>query len=217
MKIRILLVDDHAVLREGLRLLLSGQPDLEVVGEAAEGREAVRLAAALRPHVAIVDIAMPDLNGIEAARRTRETAPGVRVVILSMHSAPRHVLHAFQAGAAGYLLKESAGSEVVEAVRAVHAGRRYLCREISGSVVDALLARAADPESDGPLARLTAREREILQWAAEGKSNAEIAGLLGLSARTVESHRAHLMEKLGLPNLPALVKFALQHGLTTLR
>lgn len=216
MRIRILLADDHAVLRDGLRLLLGGQADLEVVGEAADGRAAVRQAQALTPHVALVDIAMPDLNGIEATRRIREAAPATRVIVLSMHSAPGHVLRAFQAGALGYLLKESAGSEVVEAIRAVHAGRRYLCREISGSVVDALLARAAGPEAEDPLGRLTAREREILQLAAEGQSNLQIAEALGLSPRTVESHRAHLMEKLGLPNLAALVRFAIQHGLTPL-
>lgn len=213
MTIRILLVDDHAVMRDGLRALLEAEPDLRVVGNAGDGREGVKQALALRPEVAILDVAMPGLNGVEAARQIVEACPETRVIMLSMYSAAEYVFRALQAGARGYLLKDSAGQSVVEAVRAVHAGRRYLCPSISETVIDDYV-RQHTPQD--PLGLLTQREREILQLLVEGKSSAEMGALLSLSSKTVETYRSRIMEKLGIDNLPGLVKFALQHGLTTL-
>jgi len=215
-EIRVFLADDHAVVRDGLRLLLEAQPDIKVVGDAANGWDAVRRVARLRPDVAILDIAMPELNGIEATQQIREVCPSTQVVILSMHSTSEHVFHALQAGARGYLLKESAGIEVVNAVRAVHVGRRYLSQKISDRVIDDYVRQREAVEARSPLARLSPREREILQLVVEGKSSAEIAGLLYLSPKTVETYRSRLMRKLGISDLPRLVKFAIQHGLTPL-
>jgi DNA-binding NarL/FixJ family response regulator len=214
--ITVLLADDHAVVRDGLRLLLEAQPDLSVIGDAANGREAVRQAARLCPDVVVMDIAMPELNGIEAAREIGEVCPSTQIIILSIHSTTEHVFRALQAGARGYLLKESAGIEVVNAVRAVHAGHRYLSQKISDSLVDDYVRQRQAAEAKSPLARLSPREREVLQLVVEGKSSAEIADTLSLSVKTVETYRTRLMHKLGVSDLPALVKFAIQHGLTPL-
>ncbi|MBL8058000.1 MAG: response regulator transcription factor [Anaerolineales bacterium] len=213
MTIRILLIDDHAVMRDGLRALLEADSELRVVGDAADGREGVRQAQALRPDVAIVDIAMPGLNGVEAARQIGESCPETRVIMLSMYSAAEYVYRALQAGARGYLLKESAGPSVVEAVRAVYSGRRYLSPALSETVLDEYVRQRAKQD---PLSLLSQREREVLQLLVEGKSSAEMGALLGLSSKTVETYRSRIMEKLGIDNVPGLVKFALQHGLTTL-
>jgi DNA-binding NarL/FixJ family response regulator len=214
--ITVFLADDHAVVCNGLRLLLETQPDIQVVGDAATGRAAVRGVAELHPDVAVVDIAMPELNGIEATRQIRETSPATQVVILSMHATSEHIFRALQAGARGYLLKESAGSEVAQAVRAVHAGRRYLSQRVSDQVLDDYMGQREVSEAQSPLARLSAREREILQLAVEGKSNAEIADILSLSPQSVKTYRSRLMQKLGLDDFASLVKFAIQHGLTPL-
>lgn len=216
MTITVLLADDHAVVRDGLRLLLEAQPDLSVIGDAANGREAVRQVARLCPDVVVMDIAMPELNGIEAAREIGEVCPSTQIIILSIHSTTEHVFRALQAGARGYLLKESAGIEVVNAVRAVHAGHRYLSQKISDSLVDDYVRQRQAAEAKSPLARLSPREREVLQLVVEGKSSAEIADTLSLSVKTVETYRTRLMHKLGVSDLPALVKFAIQHGLTPL-
>jgi len=216
MNITVLLADDHAVVRDGLRSLLEALGDMTVIGDAADGREAVRQVAQLRPDVAIVDIAMPELNGIETTRHIREVCPSARVIILSMHSTAEHIFRALQAGARGYLLKESAGSELVHAVRAVHAGGYYLSQRIPSQVLDQALRQHKTPATESPLARLSQREREILQLVVEGKSSAEIALTLSLSPKTVETYRSRLMEKLGVSDLPSLVKFAIQHGLTPL-
>lgn len=214
MPIRVLLADDHAVVRDGLRYLLEAQGDIAVVGGAANGRLAVQQAQQLVPDVVVMDIAMPELNGIDAARQIREVSPATRIIILSMHSTPEHIRHALQAGAQGYLLKESAGTEVAQAVRAVHAGRRYLSQKITETVIgDYVLQRAADPVED-LLARLSAREREILQLVAEGRTSAQIANILHLSPKSVETYRSRLMRKLGIGDVAGLVKFAIQHGLT---
>jgi DNA-binding NarL/FixJ family response regulator len=210
--ITVFLADDHAVVRDGLKLLLETQPDLQVVGQATDGREAVRQVATLHPRVSILDIAMPELNGIEAARQIRTACPETRVIILSMHSNREHIFQALQAGARGYLLKEAAGAEVIQAVRAVAAGGRYLSQKISNLVIDEYL-RQGEAAGSSPLARLSPREREVLQLVAEGKSTAEIAQILPLSSKTVDTYRSRLMEKLGLKDLSALIKFALQHGL----
>ena len=213
MTIRVLLADDHAVVRDGLHLLLEGQPTIRVIGEASNGREVIGLAQHLQPDVIVMDIAMPELNGIEAARQIRAACPSTRIIILSMHSTSEHVFRALQAGATGYLLKESAGAEVVDAVRAVHAGRRYLSQKL----IETGIYHVFDQRGiESPLDRLSAREREVLQLTVEGKSSVEIAALLSLSSKTVETYRSRLMHKLGLSDLPGLVKFAIQHGLTSL-
>lgn len=216
MSITVFLADDHAVVRDGLRYLLEAQPDIEVVGDAADGREAVHQVGGLCPDVVIVDIAMPQLNGIEAARQMRAACPCTEVIILSMHSTSEHIFRALQAGALGYILKESAGVEVVKAVRATHAGHRYLSQKISDQLVDDYLRHRTDEGAPSPLEELTPREREVLQLVVEGKTSAEIAGILHLSPKTVETYRSRLMRKLDIGDLPSLVKFAIQHGLTTL-
>jgi DNA-binding NarL/FixJ family response regulator len=214
--ITVFLADDHAVVRDGLRLLLEAQPDIAIVGDAANGRDAVRQVAQLRPDVVIMDIAMPELNGIEAARQIREVCPTAQVMILSMHSTSEHIFRALQAGVHGYLLKESAGVEVVNAVRAVYAGQRYLSQKISDRVLDDYVRQREVVEAQSPLARLSSREREVLQLVVEGKSSAEISDTLSLSPNTVDTYRSRLMRKLGVSDLPGLVKFAIQHGLTSL-
>jgi DNA-binding NarL/FixJ family response regulator len=214
MSISVFLADDHAVLRDGLRFLLEARPDIEVVGEAANGREAVRLVSEFCPDVVIMDIIMPELNGLEAARQILEACPSTQVIILSMHSNSEHIFRALQVGARGYLLKESAGAEVVNAVCSVHAGRRYLSEDISEILVDTYVRQH---EEASPLARLSPREQEILQLTVEGKSNAEIAQILSLSPNTVKTYRSRIMEKLGINDLPGLVKFAVLHGLTPLK
>ena len=216
MTITVFLADDHAVVRDGLRLLLEAQGDITVVGAAANGRLAVRQVGQLRPDVVVMDIAMPELNGIEATRQIRQRQLPTQVVILSVHSTAEHVFRSLQAGARGYLLKESAGTEVVNAVRAVHAGRRYLSQKISDGVIDGYLQQRQIVEAESPLARLSPREREVLQLVVEGKSSADIADVLALSAKTVETYRSRIMQKLGIGDLPGLVKFAIRQGLTSL-
>ncbi len=210
MKIRVLLADDHAILREGLRLLLSATPDITVVGEAGDGRNTVHLALELRPDVVVMDLAMPEMNGVEATRLLREKCPATRVVILSMHSSTEHVFRAFQAGASGYVLKESASAEVEAAVRAVHGGRRYFSLAFTVEFRAALSVAGRD----SPIDRLSVRELQVLQLVVEGYSSSEIASSVHLSPKTVETYRGRLMKKLGVDSVPALVKFAVDHGLT---
>ncbi len=216
MSITVFLADDHAVVRDGLRFLLDAQQDIKVIGVAVNGRDAVRQVTELCPDVVILDISMPELNGIEAAMQIREICPSAQVIILSMHSTTEHVFRALQAGARGYLLKESAGVEVANAVRAVIAGRRYLSEKISDQVFDDYVRQREAAEAKSPLARLSPREREVLQLVVEGKSSTEIAAILFLSPKTIETYRSRLMQKLGISDLPSLVKFAIQHGLTPL-
>lgn len=216
MTISVFLADDHAIVRDGLRALLDAQPDMAVVGDAANGRDAVRQVLHLRPAVAIVDIAMPEMNGLEAVRQIRQACPASQAIILSMHATSEHIYEALQAGALGYVLKESAGTEVVAAVRAVHGGRRFLSPRIADSVVETFLHGGIAESGASPLARLSSREREVLQLVAEGRSSAEIAETLFLSPKTVETYRSRLMQKLGVPNLAGLIRFAVQHGLTPL-
>ncbi len=216
MTITVLLADDHAVVRDGLQLLLEAQGDIKVVGDAANGHEAVHQVERLRPDVVVMDIAMPELNGIEATQQIREGCPSAQVVILSMHYTSEHIFRALQAGARGYLLKESAGIEVVNAVRTVQAGHRYLSQKISDKVIDNYVHQREAAETTSPLARLSPRERQVLQLVAEGKSSAEIASVLSLSHKTVETYRSRLMQKLGISDLPSLVKFAIRQGLIPL-
>ena len=214
MSIKVFLADDHAVVRDGLRLLLEAQKDITVVGEAAEGRETVHQAKQLCPDVVIRDIAMPELNGIDAALQIRDFCPLTQIVILSMHASNEHIYQALRAGAKGYLLKESAGKEVIHAVRAVHAGKRYFSQHITERVIDGYMHQAEATSEKSPVERLSLREREILQLVVEGKTSAEIAKVLCLSPKTVETYRSRLMEKLGISDIPGLVKFAIRHGLT---
>jgi DNA-binding NarL/FixJ family response regulator len=213
MNITVFVADDHAVMRDGLKLLLESQENIRVVGEAQDGREAVHLVVRLRPQVVIMDISMHQMNGIEATREIRVACPETKVIILSMYSTTDHASRALQAGARGYLLKAASGIEVVKAVRAVHAGERYLSKKIEDQLINDYLT-LVEGNTDNLLVRLSHREREVLQLLAEGHSTAEIAGILPLSAKTVESYRSRLMDKLDLKNLAALIKFAIRHGLT---
>jgi RNA polymerase sigma factor (sigma-70 family) len=217
MSIRVLLADDHAVVRDGLRYILEAQADITVVGEADNGRQAVTQVRKLKPDVVVMDIAMPELNGIEATKQVRQECPSTEVAILSVYSTSEHIFRALQAGARGYLLKESAGKEVVSAVRAVHVGRRYLSHKIAETTIDDYMQQRKATEAKSPLDRLSPREREVLQLVVEGKSSKEIANILYLSPKSVETYRSRLMQKLNVNDLPALVKFAIQHGLTPLK
>lgn len=211
--INVLVVDDHGVVRDGLRVLLEAQADMCVVGVAANGREAVKQVLRLRPDVVVMDIAMPELNGIEATAQMREACPEAEVLILSMHSSTEHIFRALQAGARGYLLKDSAGSEVVEAVRAVHLGRRYLSNKIASTVIDDY---TAERRNVSPLESLSHRERQVLQLVAEGKSSVTAGEILSLSPKTIDTYRSRIMHKLDIGDMPALIKFAIQHGVTQL-
>jgi DNA-binding NarL/FixJ family response regulator len=211
--IRILIADDHGVVAEGLRHLVSANPEMEVIGLAEDGREAVRAALEAIPDVVLMDHAMPVLNGTEATRLIRERLPHTRVIMLSMYSDPVHVYRALQAGATGYIVKKSVAKEVVDAILAVHRGGRYLSKQLAEVIVDPVVDRRA-PED--PLDRLSSRERQVLQLLAEGHSVAEIAATLALSPKTVETYRARMMEKLGIFDLAGLVRFAIQQGVTEL-
>jgi DNA-binding NarL/FixJ family response regulator len=209
--IRVLLADDHTLVRAGLRGLLQGISGVEVVGEAEDGHEALRMSGELHPDVALVDIGMPGLNGLDAAVQLMRADPRIRVLILSMHTAEEYVLRALRAGCAGYLLKRSAVSELEVAVRAVARGETYLSPTVSKQVVDEYVGRTGG--SADPLEALTPRQREILQMVAEGHTSKEIAERLRLSFKTVEAHRAQIMERLGVDDVTALVRFALRVGL----
>jgi two-component system response regulator NreC len=211
-QIRIVLADDHAVMRTGLRLVLERQSDFTVVGEASDGREAVALVQREAPDVLVMDIGMPNLNGIEAARQVAGAAPQVAVVILSMHSDESYVLRALKAGARGYLLKESAESDLIAAIRAVHAGKAFFSPAVSRMLVEDYVRQLQDREIEDSYELLTTREREILQLVAEGKSNKEVAAVLNLSLYTIETHRGNLMEKLGLHTVPELILYAVRKG-----
>jgi DNA-binding NarL/FixJ family response regulator len=216
MNITVVLADDHRVVREGLRALLERHDDIKVVGEAADGQEAVKLAATLKPDVVVMDISMPVLNGIEATQQVLEVSPSSRVIILSMYSTSEHIFRSFKAGAQGYLLKESAGADVINAVRAVREGRRYLTDKITETILDDFIHQRSLAESESPVSRLSKRERHILQLVVEGKSSSEIGSQLFLSPKTIETYRSRIMHKLSINDVPGLVKFALQHGLTAL-
>ena len=210
MTIRVLIADDHALMREGLHALLGAAPGIEVVGEVSTGREAEKQVSQLNPDVVLMDIAMPDLNGIDAARAIHHKSPAVRIVMLSMHATAEYVYRAFEAGASGYLLKEMAVDEVITAVRAVYGGRNYLSPALAEFVPNFSAARHAR----SPIDSLSARERQVLQLVVEGKTSIEIAGMIHLSPKSVQTYRSRLMTKLGVSDVPSLVKFALEHGLT---
>jgi len=216
MSISVFIADDHAVVRDGLRLLIETQSDMKVVSEASNGREAARQVLHANPDVVIMDLAMPELNGVEATRQIREKCPATKVIILSMHSSSEHIFQALKAGAHGYLLKESAGMEVISAIRVVHSGKRYLSEKIGDVMIDEYIHNREVVETGSPLSKLSTREREILQLVVEGKSSIEIAQTLFISPKTVETYRSRLMQKLGINDLPGLIKFAIQHGITSL-
>jgi RNA polymerase sigma factor (sigma-70 family) len=211
MMISVFLADDHRVLRDGLRILLESQTDIRVVGEAENGNQAIEGITRLQPDVAVMDITMPELNGIEAAQIVHENLPNTGIVMLSIHSDLEHIFRALQAGAQGYLLKESAGSEVISAVRAVHLGRRYLSPSVRDAVMEAYMQNR---QIHSPLELLSSREREVLQLTVEGYSSAAIAERFNLSPKTVDTYRSRLMGKLGVRDLPELVRFAIKHGIT---
>jgi DNA-binding NarL/FixJ family response regulator len=213
MAIRVLIADDHGVVAEGLRFVVEAQPDMEVIACIQDSREAVRRAIEAQPDVVLIDHAMPELNGTEATHLIRERCPNTHVIILSMYSNRVHVLGALQAGATGYVVKKSAAKELVEAIRAVHKGGRYLSKELADSVIDQVVQNAS---SEDLLKRLSSRERQVLQMLVEGHAVTHIAATLSLSPKTVETYRARMMEKLGIQDFPALVKFAIQHGITSL-
>jgi len=217
MSITVFLAEDHRMVREGFRLLIETQSDIKVIGEAGNGRDAVRQVAKLMPDVVLMDIEMPELNGIEATRQIVEACPSTQVIILSMYSTSQHISRAFNAGARGYILKESAGEDVTKAIRTVHGGKIFLCNEISEVVVSQYIKDNKLDDVGDPIARLSSREREILQLLVEGKSNTKIADLLFLSPKTIETYKSHLMQKLGIGDLPTLVKFAIQHGITSIK
>jgi len=210
--IRILLVDDHNVMRRGLRLLLESQSGFSVVGEAADGHQAVEQATALKPDVVVLDIAMPHLNGTEAAHRINELLPSTAIVILSMHSDESYVLRALKAGAKGYLLKDSAESDLIGAIKAVSAGKAFFSPEVSKVLVEDYVREMRSRGVDDSYELLTTRERETLHLLAEGKSNKDIAALLKLSLFTVETHRRNLQEKLNLHSLAELILYAVRKG-----
>lgn len=206
--IRVLLADDHAVVRRGFRMLLSAQPDIEVVGEASNGREAAEMAAALQPEIVIMDVSMPELNGIEATRRITRDSPRVRVLALSMQKDAVYVREILRAGARGYLLKDSGERDLLAAVRGLAQGQGYLSPEVSEAVLDDYRKHVTNP-----IDLLSSREREVLQMIAESKTNKEIATALSLSVYTVEAHRGRIMEKLNLHSIGELVRFAMRNGL----
>jgi two-component system response regulator NreC len=209
---RIVLGDDHPVVRKGLRAILEGEPDLEVVAEASDGLQTVRLVERLKPDVLLVDLMMPGMNGLEVARQVTTRSPGTRIVLLSMHAAEGYVMEALRSGAAGYVLKDASADELVQAIRAVVSGRRYLSPVLSERAVDTYVQKATEA---GPATHemLTGREREVLQLVAEGHTSSEIGARLGLSPRTVETHRASLMRKLGLRTQTDLIRYALRHAI----
>jgi DNA-binding NarL/FixJ family response regulator len=209
-QIRVLLADDHGVVRKGLRFILVQEEDIEIVGEAEDGREAVRLAGELKPSVVIIDIAMPQLNGIDAAAQICKSNPRTGVIILSMFSDEEFVIRALNVGAKGYLLKDSAEPDVVRAVRAVANGKTFFSPEIAHTLLEDYIRKLQQEGLQDSYELLTDREKEVLQLLAEGKSNKEVAGILGLSLHTVESHRTNFMQKLGLHNTAEIVIYAMR-------
>ncbi|HCC59496.1 MAG TPA: DNA-binding response regulator [Solibacterales bacterium] len=210
--IRILLADDHTIMRSGLRLLLERHPDLQVIAEAANGREAVQLAEEHRPDIAVMDVGMPHLNGLEAARQIAAKMPDTRVIVLSMHSDESYVVRALKAGARGYLLKDSAEADLVDAIKAVRDGKNFFSPAIAEVLNRDYMSKLERQGVEDSYELLTTREREILQLIAEGRGNKEVAAMLHLSLHTVDTHRANIMEKLNLHSVPELILYAVRKG-----
>ncbi|MPY87326.1 MAG: response regulator [Luteitalea sp.] len=210
-RIRVLVADDHTIVRQGLISLLQAEQEIEVVGQAADGAEAVAQAAALTPDIVVLDITMPRLSGLDAARRIREAQPTCRILVLTMHDDEEYVLKMTRVGAAGYIVKDGAAAELIEAIRSLAAGRTYFAGRVSHAATGT--SRGNDTANHDPLGSLTNREREVFRLVAEAKTNPQIAKLLGLSPKTVDNHRTRLMEKLGIHSTAELVRFAARHGL----
>lgn len=215
MPIRILLADDHTVVRDGLRALLEKQPDMTVVAEASDGRDSIRLAEEQSPDVVVMDIGMPSLNGIEATRRILAANPRTAVVMLSMHQDESYVLRSLKAGAKGYLLKDSLRGDVIDAIRAVAQGRSFLTRKVRLMLQEDYVRQMESRGLEDSYDLLTDREREVLHMVAEGKSNKEVAGSLNISPTTVETHRAHILQKLGIHSVPELILYAVRKGIVS--
>ncbi|RMF90876.1 MAG: DNA-binding response regulator [Nitrospinota bacterium] len=209
MPIKLLIADDHALFREGIKALLSAYDDLEVVGEAADGREAIERVQTCRPDIVLMDIAMPGLGGLEATLELKKRFPELKILILTQYDNREYLYRFLKAGVSGYVLKRAAGTELVAAIRAVAQGGTFLHPDVAPAVVEGYLGRAPSPPED-PYETLTDREKQVLKLVAEGKTNKEIATILGISVKTAMGHRAHLMEKLGIHNRAELVKFAIQ-------
>lgn len=216
MTISVLLADDHVVVRQGLRTYLDAETGIHVVAEADDGVQALERIAVLQPDVAVLDIGMPEMDGIEATRQITDLHPSTGVVILSMHSSTEHIFRALQAGAGGFVVKDSAGKELVRAVRSVHAGHRYLSRKISDKVLEDYVERRERTEKESPVDVLSKREQDILKLLVEGRTTSQISKSLSLSTTTVNTYRSRLMKKLEISDMPTLVKFAIRHGLTNL-
>lgn len=214
MQVTIALADDHSVVLSGLKALLASEPDFKLVGEATDGQQVTPMVERARPDVLLLDLMMPGLNGLEVTRLVKKAAPQTRIVILSMHADVAYVVEALRNGAQGYVLKSAQGGELAEAIRAVVAGRRYLSPPLSEESIQSYEARARSAPPD-PYETLTSREREVLQLVAEGKSNVEIGATLSIGKRTVETHRASLMRKLGLRSQAELIRFAVKRGIVS--
>ncbi|HEV7129536.1 MAG TPA: response regulator transcription factor [Ktedonobacterales bacterium] len=212
-KVRVLLADDHTILRAGVKMLLNAQPDIEVVGEASDGRQAVVEAQRLQPDVILMDITMPELNGIEATRQVKRLLPDVRVLVLTMHENEEYLFQMLRAGASGYMLKEAADTELISAIHIINAGSFYLSSPAQSMMVSDYLLRVRSGEERDSYSELTEREREILKLVAEGFTNNQIAERLVISPKTVDTHRTHIMDKLNLHNRAELVKYAMRRGL----
>jgi DNA-binding NarL/FixJ family response regulator len=216
MPLQVLLVEDHTVVRCGVRALLEGSQEVQVIGEAENGREAVEMARTLKPQLVLMDVAMGELNGIDAARQIVENDPQTRVLMLSMHDNEQYIYESLKAGAKGYILKSAAVQELMKGIREVAAGRNYVSPSLASTVMDDYVRRAKGTRAPSDIHKLTAREREVLQLMAEGKSSAEIAGRLYISVRTVETHRHNIMEKTTIRSVAGLTRFAIRHGLCSL-
>lgn len=213
MEIKVFIADDHTVVRDGLRALLEANPGLKVVGGSASGRQAIGQVQKLQPDVVIMDISMPEVSGVNAAQQILEDCPQTKVIILSIFGDPEHIYWALRAGAQGYLLKDSSGREVIEAIFKVQGGDYYLSQPVVRTMITDYLEQRGILESKDPLQDLSQREREIFHWVIKGKTSAEIAKILFISPKTVESYRSRMMRKLGLSDLPSLIRFAIQKGL----
>ena len=215
--ITVFLADDHTIVRQGLAKLLEGEPDLRVIGQAENGREAVAKVEKLKPDIVLMDIAMPLLNGIEATRQIKKICPQTKVIILSMHSHERYISELFSLGASGYLLKSSTGTDIIDAIHVALKGSTYLSPSISGKVIEDYLSLKKNSHQDDHYSRLSNREREVFQMIAEGRSTREISDILCVSPSTVKTHRANIMEKLELDNLSQLIQFAIHIGIVELQ
>lgn len=215
-KVKLLVADDHKIFRQGIKKLLEEEPDLQVVGEAADGRETIKKATELKPDVILMDIAMANLNGLQATKQIKKILPDTKVIMVTMHKNEEYVLQSFQAGASGYILKEGAVEELVSAIRTIHQDKSFLSPTISKTLIDAYLRKMETGKTETPFDLLTDREREVLQLIAEGYTNREVAKSLFISVKTVEAHRAHIMQKLNIHEIAKLVKYAIQKGLVDL-